>query len=133
MFDFLKTRGFVDLSADVQDVGLESLKKRKSNLVRRREAIDVYLERFKKDKEQEIKDLNGVYRGYDEVLKAKRLAQFSARAVFITGWMDVADREKLVTVLRRVCGNRFIVSEQKDANAPVRLLNLRWFAHSNCW
>lgn len=126
MFEFLKTRGFVNLSADVRDVGLESLKKRKSNLIRRREAIDAYLERLKKDKEQEIKDLNSAYRGYDEVLKAKRLSQFSARAVFITGWMDAADREKLVAVLRVVCGNRFVVSEKKDPNAPVRLLNLRW-------
>jgi V/A-type H+-transporting ATPase subunit I len=56
------------------------------------------------------------------------MSLYSSRAVFITGWMDIRDTEKLFEILRRICGSRFIasISEERDPHAPVRLANTRF-------
>jgi len=127
MLEFLKDYAFADKAADVSDVPLESLKKRARSLRRRSEVLDGYINRLKEERGQAIRQLDRAYRAYEEMLKAMRMSLFSARAMFITGWMDIKDRERLIEILQGICGNRFIVSERKDPAAPVRLLNMRLF------
>ena len=127
MLQFLKDFGFMDKSDDVSPVPQEFLKKRVENLRRRSEVLDGYINRLKEEKGQALKALNSAYRAYEEILKAMRMSLFSARAMFITGWMDMRDKERLVGIMQGIFGNRFVISERKDPDAPVRLLNMRLF------
>jgi vacuolar-type H+-ATPase subunit I/STV1 len=127
MMRFLKDYGFADKTDDVNPVPVENLKKRMDNLRRREDVIEKYLNRLKDDSGQALQELNRAYRAYGEMLKVMRMSLFSAKAMFITGWMDMKDREQLLTILRGICGDKFIFSERKDPDAPVRLLNMRLF------
>lgn len=127
MLEYLKDYGFVDQSGACGPVSVEHQKRRVENLKRRGEMIDQYLQNLKEENGPRLRQLNSAYRAYDQILKAMRLSFFSERAVFITGWMDIKDIEKLDGIIRRICGNRFILSERRDANPPVRLLNRRLF------
>ncbi|MGD0277693.1 MAG: V-type ATPase 116kDa subunit family protein [Smithella sp.] len=127
MIRFLKDYGFTDKSDDVCPALPENLKKRMENLRRREEIIEKYLNRLKDESGRELQALSSAYRAYEEMLKVMRMSLFSARALFITGWMEIKNREQLLTILRGICGNRFIFSERKDPDAPVRLLNMRLF------
>lgn len=124
---FLKDYGFSDKTDDVNPVPVENLKKRMDNLRRREEVIKKYLNHLKEENGQALQELNRAYRTYEEMLKVMRMSLFSAKAIFITGWMDMKNMEQLVTILRGICGNKFILSERKDPDAPVRLLNMRLF------
>ena len=125
MIQFLKEHAFLDRTAAIRGVPLERLKERETALKRRLDILDRYTDGFRKEMGPALKQLHDVYTGYEEVLKAMRLSASSAKAMFITGWMDARDRQRLVTILREVCGERFIVSEERDPNAPVRLMNIR--------
>ena len=127
MIRFLNDYGFTDKSDDVNPVPAENLKKRMDNLRRREEVIKKYLNHLKEESGQALQELNRAYRAYGEMLKVMRMSLFSAKAMFITGWMDIKNREQLLMILRGICGNRFIFSERKDPDAPVRLLNMRLF------
>ncbi|HNZ64344.1 MAG TPA: V-type ATPase 116kDa subunit family protein, partial [Smithella sp.] len=124
---FLKNYGFTDLSDDVTPVSLESLKKRRESLTRRRDMIDAYLDRLKKEQGCRLQDLNKSYHNYAEILQAMRMSLFSAKAMFITGWMDIRNRQQLLKIMEKICGNRFIFSERKDPDAPVQLMNMKLF------
>lgn len=126
MLQFLKDFGFTDKSGDVRPIPMENLRKRGEHLKRRRDVIADYIDHLKNEKGQTLRQLNNTYHAYEEILKAMRMSLFSARAMFITGWMDIRDKEKLVGIMQRICGNRFVLSEQRDRDAPVRLLNMRW-------
>jgi vacuolar-type H+-ATPase subunit I/STV1 len=127
LLQFLKDYGFADKSDEIGSVPREKLQGRRQTLERRSEIIDTYLNRMKDEKGKMLKELNSSYRGYEEMLKAIRMSLFSAKAMFITGWMDIKEREKLLKILEKICGNRFIFSERKDPDAPVRLLNIKLF------
>ena len=127
MLDFLKDYGFADQSDACRPVSLEYQKRRIERLKRRGEIIDQYLQHLKEENGTRLRQLNSACRAYDQILKAMRLSFISKRAVFITGWMDIKDREKLIDIIQKICGNRFILSERRDPNPPVRLLNIRWF------
>ncbi|MBW2560952.1 MAG: hypothetical protein JRE40_08865, partial [Deltaproteobacteria bacterium] len=72
-------------------------------------------------------EMYGPYREYGEVFTAMKLSLFSSKALFISGWMDEKDRDRLLGILRGICGDRFIaaVSDRRDPDAPVRLMNSR--------
>ncbi len=127
LLQFLKGHGFADTAADVRDVPLESLKKRATSLRRRNEVVNDYINRLREERGQALKRLNSTYRACEEILKAMRMSRSSARAMFITGWMDRRDKERLLEMMQGICGNRFVVSERKDPDAPVRLMNIRLF------
>jgi len=127
MLLFLKDHGFADKSSDISPAPLANLRKRLDVLKRREEIIDGYIDRLKEEKGQAVRTLNSTYRAYEEMLRAMRMSLFSARAMFISGWMDKKDDQRLVDILRGICGSRFILSERKDPDAPVRLLNMRLF------
>ena len=127
MLQYLKDYGFADKSADVKPVPVENLKKRVGNLKYRSEVIDAYINHLKERKGQRLRQLNGAYHSYEKILKAMRMSLFSAKAMFITGWMEMKDKEKLVGIMRSICGNRYVLSERKDSDAPVRLMNVKLF------
>jgi V/A-type H+-transporting ATPase subunit I len=127
MFQLLKEHAFVDKTAAIRGVSLESLKGRQAALKHRLDILDRYTDGFRKEIGPALKQLYGSYKGHEEVLKAMRLSASSEKAMFITGWMDARDRQRLEAILRGICGERFIVSEKRDPNAPIRLLNLRLF------
>ena len=127
VLEYLKDYGFTDKSGACGPGSLEHQKRRMENLKHRGNSIDQYIQHLREENEQRLRKLNNAYRAYDQIIKAMRLSFFSERAVFITGWMDIKDREKLIDILRRICGNRFILSERKDPNPPVRLMNMRLF------
>jgi len=72
-----------------------------------------------------LKGLHAAYQEHDLILKAMRLAFFSAQAAVITGWMDMRDHPRLIAMLQKLCAARFIATDQKDPAAPVRLHNAR--------
>lgn len=125
MLEYLKQRGVVDQTADVRGVSPESLKKRESSLQRRLDFIDKYMGEFREKMGPALKELHQSYKGFEEVIKAMRLAGSSVKVMFITGWIDFRDRHKLLAILKEVCGERFIVSCERDRGAPVRLRNIR--------
>lgn len=126
MIQFLKEYEFTDKSADVRQASLDNLKKRARTLQRRQEIIDKYILRLNEDNGQKLQQIRNACQSYEEMLKALRTSLFSASAMFITGWMDMRDKKRLAAILQGICSNRFILSERKDPNAPVRLLNVRW-------
>ena len=91
---FLKDYGFTDKTDDVNPVPVENLKKRMDNLRRREEVIKKYLNHLKEESGQALQELNRAYRAYEEMLKVMRMSLFSAKAMFITGWMDIKNREQ---------------------------------------
>lgn len=127
MFRFLEEYDFKDKTAAIRGASLESLKQREAALKHRLEILDAYAERFRKETGPALKQLYGLYRGYEEILKAMRLSASSEKAMFITGWMDAGDQKRLTDLLREICGERFILFQERDTDAPVRLLNLRLF------
>lgn len=127
MLQFLKKYGFADKSVEISPMFREFLEKRIGTLRSRNEAIDEYISRLKEERGPVLQQLYGAYETYQEMLKAMRLSASSSRAMFITGWMDIRDKERLIAILQKICGDRFILSEHKDRTAPVRLLNLKLF------
>jgi vacuolar-type H+-ATPase subunit I/STV1 len=123
--EFLKEHGFADKSADLSPVPQEFLQKHGETLRHRLEIVDKYICRLQEERGPRLQELRSTYRTSEEVLKAMHLSSFSARAVFITGWMDRRDKERLVAILHKICGDKFILSEYKDPHAPVRLLNMK--------
>jgi vacuolar-type H+-ATPase subunit I/STV1 len=127
MFQFLRGCGFIDKTADISGVSLEGLKAREYDLRCRLKVLDQYTDGFRKETGTTLKQLYHSYKGYEEVLKAMRPSAFSAKAMFIMGWVDARDRQRLISILREICGERFIVSDERDPDAPVRLMNIRLF------
>lgn len=127
MLQFLKKYGFADKSVEISPMSRKFLEKRIGTLRSRNEAIDEYISRLKEERGPVLQQLYGAYETYQEMLKAMRLSASSSRAMFITGWMDIRDKERLIAILQKICGDRFILSEHKDRTAPVRLLNLKLF------
>jgi vacuolar-type H+-ATPase subunit I/STV1 len=127
MLQFLTEYGFTDMSADVSPVPREFLKKHIQSLRNRNKIIDEYIRRLRDERGPALQQLYSTYSNYEEMLKAMRLSSFSARAIFITGWMDMKDKERLVAILQKICGNRFILTQHKDPAAPVRLRNTKLF------
>jgi vacuolar-type H+-ATPase subunit I/STV1 len=127
MLRLLKKYSFIDKSADISGASYDDLKRREAALWHRLEVLDQYTDGLRKNMGQVLLKLYHAYKGYEEVLKAMRRASFSAKAMFITGWMDAKDKIRLVTILREICGERFIVSDERDPDAPVRLINIRMF------
>lgn len=127
MLQFLKAYGFTDKTTDIGGASVESLKAREEALRRRLDILDRYTEGLRKEMGQALLELYHSYREYEEILKAMRQSAFSAKAMFITGWMDAKDKQRLVAILRDICGERFMVADSRDPNAPVRLMNIRFF------
>ncbi|MBN1546430.1 MAG: hypothetical protein JW902_07215, partial [Syntrophaceae bacterium] len=127
MLQFLNGYGFLDKTGDISGESLEILKRRQAVLNHRLDVLDRYIDVFRKETGAALKQLYHSYKGYDEVLEAMRLALFSERAMFITGWLDARDKQRLLAILRETCGARFVISEEKDPDAPVRLMNNRLF------
>jgi V/A-type H+-transporting ATPase subunit I len=63
------------------------------------------------------------------VIDAEKMFLFSQEAMFLSGWMDKKDTDRLASVLQRVCGDNFflVVSTKAERNAPVVLKNNRLF------
>ena len=125
MLQFLKEHGFAEKSGDVPRRPSAALAARAAALQRRRNAVDDYVSRLTEKYGPQLRQMNADYRAYEDLLKAMRLSVLSSRAIFITGWMDADERSRLFGILQSVCGDRFIVKEQKDPAAPVRLRNIR--------
>jgi vacuolar-type H+-ATPase subunit I/STV1 len=125
MIEFLGRYGFEDRTDRVGAAPLERQRERHSALKGRSGILEKYADRFREEKGRALADIYLSYKGYEEVLKAMRMAASSAKAVFITGWMDARDKNRLTAILRDVCGERFIVSCERDPHAPVRLMNAR--------
>ncbi|MFZ7111522.1 MAG: V-type ATP synthase subunit I [Desulfatiglandales bacterium] len=127
MLDVLKGYGFLEKTGEISGLSLENLKKRKATLKLRLDVLESYTDGVRKEMGPALKQLYHAYRGYEEILKAMRNSLFSEKAMFITGWMDAKDKERLIAILRESCGERFIFHEERDPNAPVRMMNSRLF------
>ncbi len=125
MTRFLKAYGFTDRSGDLVEASPETLAHRLDTLRHRQEILESCLDRLKDDAGQVLQELHGFYSGYEEILHALRLSAFSSRAMFLSGWIDLADKQRLLSILREICADRFIavVSEKREPEAPVRLMN----------
>jgi vacuolar-type H+-ATPase subunit I/STV1 len=127
MLQFLKDYGFIDKTAEISGKSLMDLKGREKTLMHRLETLDRYTDRIRKEMGPTLLRLHHTYKEYEEILKAMRLSGFSAKAVFITGWIDARDKQKLIKLLEGLCGDRFILTDERDPDAPVRLRNMRLF------
>lgn len=127
MARFLSGHGFIDRSGDLAGATREGLVHREETLRHRLGILDKYLEGLQVRTGQTLKTLHGVYSGYGEILGALRMALFSSKAMFLSGWMDIQDKPRLLTILKGICSDRFVavVSDRRDPDAPVRLMNLR--------
>ncbi|MDD5475053.1 MAG: V-type ATPase 116kDa subunit family protein [Syntrophales bacterium] len=129
MNKILKEKGFVDKSREVEGPSMDIVEKRLETLSRRKAVLEGYRVRLKEGVEERLLALLSHYRRVDEIIKSLRMSLFSSRAMFITGWMDIRDRDRLMAILKRVCGDRFVVNiaEERDSDAPVRLRNMAFF------
>lgn len=134
MLEFLERYGFEDEtekinSSDLWAGSTSHLHQRTYILKNRLKRIE---DHFKRMKDKWITKLSGLYAGYLEretVIGAEKMFLFSREAMFLSGWMDKKDTERLASVLRRVCGDNFFlkVSTKAERNAPVVLKNNRLF------
>ena len=129
LLEFLKAYGFHEESLEFTRYDHERLVRRAGTLERRLETIEYCRMRLKESSGRKLRDLYSAYTGYEEILRALGMSAFSERAMFISGWVDKPDTQKLMAILRKVCGDRFIavVSDRRDPSAPVRLRNSRMF------
>lgn len=127
LLQVLEPYDFIDKTGAVNGASLEELKRREGSLWRRTEILDRYTDRFRKEKGPELIRLHNSYKDHEAILKAMRLSAFSSKAMFITGWMDARDKPRLIKLLQKLCGERYILSEERDPYAPVRLMNMRLF------
>lgn len=127
MLHLLKQFEFIDKTDGVKGASLEELISHEGALKRRMEILDRYTARFRTEKGPELIRLHHSYKDHETILKAMRLSAFSSKAMFITGWMDARDKSRLVNLLQKLCGERYILSEERDPNAPVKLMNIRLF------
>lgn len=127
LLQFLRGYGFTDRSDQITGVSAEALNRRTETLKGRLAILDRYVETLRETAGRTLAELYGPYRQYTEVFTAMKRSLFSAKALFITGWIDAKDRERLFDILRGICGDRFIavVSDRRDPDAPVRLMNSR--------
>jgi len=127
LLQFLKGYGFTDRSDQITETSVEILERRMDTLRTRLATLDRYRENLRDTAGETLAGMYGPYREYTEVFTAMKLSLFSAKALFISGWMDERDREGLFDILRGICGDRFIavVSDRRDPDAPVRLMNSR--------
>ncbi len=126
MLVFLKTRGFTDLSDEVSGDTADDLEHRKEMLEKRRRSLDAYIKDLREKMIPVLMNMHSAYRGYEEILDALKMSAFSSRVMFITGWMDIAEKNRLYELLQGICGDRFmaVISETRDPQAPVRLRNI---------
>jgi V/A-type H+/Na+-transporting ATPase subunit I len=127
MLRLLKEHGFVDKTDDISGRSLADLKKREAILKHRLETIEIYTDRIRKEMGPTLLRLHHTYREYEEILKAMRLSGFSEKAMFITGWIDARDKNRLIKILKDICEDKFILIDEPDPDAPVRLRNMRLF------
>jgi V/A-type H+-transporting ATPase subunit I len=127
MMQFIKKYGFNDKTSDLVDTSTENLEHRLDSLKHRLGIIDSYFSRIRESMGPTLMKMHSIYTGYEEILTALRMSVFSSRAIFITGWMDVANRDRLYTILQGICGDKFVavVSDQRDPDAPVQLKNIK--------
>lgn len=127
MLAILAEHGFMERSLEFTRYSAEELNHRAATLERRLETLGMCIRDLRERSRQTLRELYSAQSGYGEILRALNMSEFSASAMFITGWMDKAETTELFTILRRICGERFIVvvSEQRDPDAPVRLRNSR--------
>lgn len=129
MFGFLRGYGFTDLSAEIGGGRMEDLEQRKEILLQRISTLDAYIRDNKGEMSRILMNMHSAYRGYEEILAALKMTAFSSSAMFITGWIDIVDKNRLHALLQGICGDRFMValSPTRDPDAPVRLRNFRVF------
>jgi V/A-type H+-transporting ATPase subunit I len=127
LLQFLNAREFTDQSGELGPVSLENLKKRANDLKRRAEIVTGYVNRLKEERGCALNKLHGACLTQEKILTAVRMSLISRNAMFISGWMDIRDRERLAAILEAICGKRFVISEHKEPDAPVRLMNIRLF------
>ena len=126
MMHYLSNYGFYDLSNSLGDGSIETLDCRRRSLKTRVDVLNSYFLRLKQRESERLQDRYRRYKKYEEVMKALRMSLFSSKAMFITGWIDIREKERLSSLLRSICGDRFIVavSETHDPDAPVQLINI---------
>ena len=127
LLQFLKGYGFMDRSDQIIDASAEALERRVDTLRGRLAILDGYMKTLRDTAGPALVEMSGPYLEYTEVFTAMKLSLFSSKALFIAGWMDAKDRERLFDILRGICGDRFIaaISDRRDPDAPVRLMNSR--------
>ena len=129
MLAFLKHHGFTDLSDEIRGNAADDLEHRKDILVQRISSLDAYIKDIREKMIPDLMTMHSAYRGYEEILGALKMSAFSSRVMFITCWMDIAEKNRLYSLLQGICGDRFMVtiSETRDPHAPVRLRNFGLF------
>lgn len=127
MIRILQENGFEDQSEEVRPNPPAILEKRNHTLSLRSAMIESYINRLKEREGQTLLQIHRDYRIYEKMLSAMRLSINSSRAAFLTGWMDIQDKEKLIGIMQSICQNRFLLKITKDPEAPVRLRNIRIF------
>ena len=128
MLQFLRGYGFTDHSNEITGMSVTELEFRAEALKGRLATLDRYVEHLGKTAGPTLAELYAPYREYAEVFAAMKFSLFSAKTLFIAGWMEAKDRERLFEILRGICGERFIaaISGQRNPDAPVRLMNSRF-------
>jgi V/A-type H+-transporting ATPase subunit I len=134
MVDLLEKYGFEDEtgkinSSELRAASIGHMQSRIHTLMNRLKRIE---DCFNRMKDKWITKLSGIYACYLEretIIDAEKMFLFSREAMFLSGWMDKKDTDRLALVLQRVCGDNFflVVSTKAERNAPVALKNNRLF------
>ena len=134
MLDLLEKYGFEDETEKINSSELRAestghMRKRIHILMIRLKRIEDCFNRMKDNWKTKLSGIYACYLGRENIIDAEKMFLFSREAMFLSGWMDRKDTEKLASVLRRVCGDNFflVVSTKAERNAPVALKNNRLF------
>ena len=134
MLELLEKYGFEDETEKIRSSDLRATSA--SHLRQRIQILKDRLERiegsFNRMKDEWITKLSGLYAGYLEretVIGAEKMLLFSREAMFLSGWIDKKNTDRLASVLRKICGDNFflVVSTNAERDAPVVLKNNRLF------
>jgi len=129
MLGFLNRYGFTDKTTSLRPDTPEGLTRREKTLRRRLEILDAYKARLRSQSVDELVRFYDSYKRYNEVMKAMHMSLATSRAVIISGWIDLTDRDRLLKMLHEICSGRYVaaVSEEREREAPVRLINTKLF------
>ena len=135
----LSTFGFVDRSEIIRSPHeirnkIETLKKRKLTLEKRKIKINGALEVLKKKWNSSVISMYEHYFVLVNTYEARKNFLFSDEAVFINGWVNIEKKSNIEKMLFNICGDSYFINilskkemKQYKSEIPVVLKNFKLF------
>jgi len=133
LMEYLKALGFIDnknsVLKDLCAGKRPHFNEKAARLSRRLENMEQKLVRQKIKWSRQINKLHLLNLQQKKAIEAKKMLLFSSSTVFVTGWANRLDSQKLNSLLKSICRESYIlkISDKAETDAPIILSNNRFF------